>query len=208
MAFAFFPGLRRALALGLVLAGAVVAAAQRAPAKIKTKNKTRTQTRISVARPAPAVPPAAGPIPVSPLSSSPQVLLPAEDPAAWFGDLAAAQAQARATGRPVVAVFSGSDWCAPCVVFEREVFAQPAFSAFAQGRLVLAHFDYPRQPGHQLPPAQARLNAAAAAQLNREGDFPLAVVLAPDGRVLAKTGYRAGGPAAFVAYLKTVAPGL
>ena len=204
MAFVSFFGPRGALVLGLVLASAATAAAQRAPAIIKTK----TKNRVSAARPAPAAAPAVGPIPVSPLSSSPQVLLPAEGPAAWFGDLAAAQAQARATGRPLVAVFSGSDWCAPCVVFEREVFAQPAFAAFARNRLVLAHFDYPRQPGHQLPAAQAQLNAAATAGLNREGDFPLAVVLAPDGRVLAKTGYRAGGPAAFVAYLKTVVPGL
>jgi len=119
-------------------------------------------------------------------------------------DLAAAQAQAKATGRPIVAVFSGSDWCAPCVKYEREVFAQPAFVAYAKTRLVLAHFDFPQKPQNQPSPAQIKRNDAAKAQLNREGDFPLAVVVGPDGKILGKTGYLSGGPAAFEAYLKTV----
>ena len=121
-----------------------------------------------------------------------------------LGDLAAAQAQARATGRPLVAVFSGSDWCAPCVKYEREVFAQPAFVAYAKDRLVLAHFDFPQKPENQPAPAQIKRNEAAKAQLNREGDFPLAVVVAPDGKILGKTGYISGGPAGFEAYLKTL----
>ncbi|WP_426059704.1 thioredoxin family protein [Hymenobacter sp. B1770] len=152
------------------------------------------------------------PQPTSPLSSSPQVILnypvtsgtSAASSTAWFADLRAAQAQAKATNRPLVAVFSGSDWCQPCVVFEQEVFSQPAFTAYAHNRLVLAHFDYPRQAQNQPTPAQAQLNQAAAAQLNREGDFPLAVIVSPEGKVLAKTGYIAGGPAAFQAYLNKV----
>ncbi len=124
----------------------------------------------------------------------------------WYTALPAALAQAQATQRPVLAVFSGSDWCKPCMLFEREVFAQPAFSAYAQDKLVLAHFDFPRLKKNQLPAAQLKLNEQAAAQLNRNGDFPLAVLVAPDGKVLARSGYVAGGPAAFAAYLQTVLP--
>lgn len=119
-------------------------------------------------------------------------------------DLAAAQAKAKATGRPIVAVFSGSDWCAPCVKYEREVFAQPAFVAYAKDRLVLAHFDFPQKPQNQPAPAQIKRNDAAKAQLNREGEFPLAVVVAPDGKILGKIGYVSGGPVGFEAYLKTL----
>jgi uncharacterized protein YyaL (SSP411 family) len=142
---------------------------------------------------------------VAPLASAPQVVVPAD---AWFTDLAAAQARARATNRPLVAVFSGSDWCKPCVTYEQEVFSQPAFAAYAKDRLVLAHFDFPRLPQHQLPAAQAKLNDTAKAQLNREGDFPLAVIVLPNGEILAKTGYISGGPAAFEAYLKKLLPTL
>ena len=93
-------------------------------------------------------------------------------------------------------------------MYEQEVFARPEFAAYAKDRLVLAHFDFPRQKRNQPTAAQLKLSEAAAAQLNREGDFPLAVILSPEGKVLAKTGYIAGGPAAFEAYLKKVVPTL
>jgi len=64
------------------------------------------------------------------------------------------------------------------VKYEREVFAQPAFVAYAKNRLVLAHFDFPQKPQNQPTPEQIKRNDAAKAQLNREGDFPLAVVVA------------------------------
>lgn len=142
------------------------------------------------------------------LPASAQTAPPTQAPALvadWgLSDLAAAQAQAKATGRPIVAVFSGSDWCAPCVQYEREVFAQPAFVAYAKNRLVLAHFDFPQKPQNQPAPEQIKRNEAAKAQLNREGDFPLAVVVGPDGKILGKTGYLSGGPAAFEAYIQTL----
>lgn len=147
------------------------------------------------------------PQPASPLTSAPQ-LVPTAPATGWLTDLGAAQAQARATHRPVVAVFSGSDWCKPCIMYEQEVFSKPEFSAYAKDRLVLAHFDFPRQKRNQPTAAQLKLNEAAAAQLNHEGDFPLAVIISPEGKILAKTGFIAGGPAAFEAYLKKVVPTL
>ena len=131
-----------------------------------------------------------------------------DTPTAWLADLAVAQEQAKQLNRPILTVFSGSDWCKPCVVYEKEVFAQAAFMDFAKGRLILAHFDYPRLPQNRPTPAQAKANAAAAAQLNREGDFPLAVVVSPEGKVVAKTGYIVGGPGAFIQYLRRVLPAL
>ena len=209
MNFAISFGLLRAFTLGLSLAWAVPAAAQKTALKAKN-GKVKSKTIV-----APQA--SAAPQPVSPVASAPQVVLPAvparptpalDVAAGWLLDLGAAQAQAKATNRPVLAVFSGSDWCKPCIMYEQEVFAKPEFAAFAKDRLVLAHFDFPRQKKNQPSAAQLKLNEAAAAQLNREGDFPLAVVLAPDGKLLAKTGYIAGGPAAFAAYLKKVVPTL
>jgi len=187
--------------------------AQTSPALVKVKSKasradgTATQkTKVK----------AADPQPVSPAASAPQLVgaapasaaTPGAASNAWLADLEAAKAQAKATNRPLVAVFSGSDWCKPCIIYEQEVFAQPAFAEFAKNRLVLAHFDFPRQKKNQPTAAQLKLNEAAAAQLNREGDFPLAVILSPEGKVLAKTGYIPGGPEAFQRYLKQLIPTL
>ena len=81
-------------------------------------------------------------------------------PSPWLTDLSAAQAQAKATNRPIVAVFSGSDWCKPCMMYEQEVFAQPAFAQYAQTRLVLAHFDFPRLKKNLLPRPSSNLTRA------------------------------------------------
>ena len=120
----------------------------------------------------------------------------------WATSLPAALAQAQASQQPVLAVFSGSDWCKPCMMLKQEVFDQPEFLRFAQGRLVLARFDFPRNKKNRLPAEQTKLNEDAAAQLNKEGSFPAVVLLSPQGKVLARSGYRPGGAAAYEAYLQ------
>ena len=120
---------------------------------------------------------------------------------AWNPDLTAALAQAKASQRPVLAVFSGSDWCKPCIMLKQEVFDQPEFAQYAQDKFVLARFDCSHNRENQLPPAQTKLSEQAAAQLNKEGTFPLVLLLLPEGKVLAKSGYCPGGPAAYNAYL-------
>ena len=212
-------GLARAFVLGLALASACPAQAQKTTIKaknnkIKIKASDAAGTTLSKTKVA-----AAAPQPTSPLAAAPQVVTeaapitaaapaPTAVPAGWLTDLSAAQALAKSSNRPILAIFSGSDWCKPCIMYEQEVFAKPEFVAYAKDKLVLAHFDFPRQKRNQPTAAQMKLNEAAAAQFNREGDFPLAVIIAPDGKVLAKTGYIAGGPVAFEAYLKKVAPTL
>lgn len=120
---------------------------------------------------------------------------------AWTSDLAAALARAKVSQQPVLVVFSGSDWCKPCMMLKQEVFDQPEFAQYAQGKFVLARFDFPRNKKNRLDPVQTKRNEDAAAQLNREGVFPAVVLLSPEGKVLARTGYRPGGATAYDAYL-------
>ncbi len=119
----------------------------------------------------------------------------------WNTDLTAALQRAQASNKPVLAVFSGSDWCKPCIMLKQEVLDQAEFAEYAQDRFVLARFDFPRNKKNKLPADQLKRNEQAAAQLNNEGVFPLVVLLSPSGKVLAKTGYRAGGPAAYDLHL-------
>ena len=224
----FSPVFGPALALSLTLLSVGPVLAQKTTAKAKNdkiKTKTTSATGVvakSKATVAPA--PVAAPQPTTPVASAPQVVVAAPPvaapaaapaptaaagmPAGWLTDFEAAKAAAKAANRPILAVFSGSDWCKPCIMYEQEVFAKPEFMAYAKDKLVLAHFDFPRLKKNRPTATQLKQNEAAAAQLNREGDFPLAVVISPEGKVLAKTGYIAGGPAAFEAYLKKVVPTL
>jgi uncharacterized protein YyaL (SSP411 family) len=120
----------------------------------------------------------------------------------WNSSLAAALQQAQATQRPVLAVFSGSDWCKPCMMLKQEVFDQPEFVQFTKDKFVLARFDFPRNKKNRLPDAQTKLNEEAAAKLNKEGEFPRVVLISPEGKILARTGYRPGGALAYDAYLE------
>lgn len=120
----------------------------------------------------------------------------------WNTSLPAALAQAQATQKPVLVVFSGSDWCKPCMQLKQEVFDQPGFAQFAKDRLVLARFDFPRNKKNRLDPTQTKQSEEAAAQLNKEGTFPAVVLLSPQGKVLVRSGYRPGGAAAYQAYLQ------
>jgi uncharacterized protein YyaL (SSP411 family) len=120
---------------------------------------------------------------------------------AWSSSLPAALEQAKASQKPVLVVFSGSDWCKPCMMLKQEVFDQPEFMQYAKDKFVLARFDFPRNKKNALPKDQTKLNEDAAAQFNKEGAFPAVVLLSPEGRVLARTGYRPGGAAAYDAYL-------
>lgn len=126
---------------------------------------------------------------------------PAASGPAWTSSLPAALAQAKASQRPVLAVFSGSDWCKPCMMLKQEVFDQPEFASYAQDKFVLARFDFPRNKKNRLDASQTKLNEDAAAQLNKEGSFPAVVLLSPEGKILARTGYRPGGATAYDAYL-------
>ncbi|WP_233635636.1 thioredoxin family protein [Hymenobacter setariae] len=125
---------------------------------------------------------------------------------AWHTSLPEALALAKTSQKPVLAVFSGSDWCKPCMMLKQEVFDQPEFASFAKDRFVLARFDFPRNKKNRLDPAQTKLSEEAAAQLNKEGAFPAVVLLSPEGNILARTGYRPGGAAAYDAYLTQLLP--
>ncbi len=119
----------------------------------------------------------------------------------WTSSLPVALEQAKASQKPVLAVFSGSDWCKPCMMLKQEVFDQPEFTSFAKDKFVLARFDFPRNKKNRLDPAQTKLNEDAAARLNKEGSFPAVVLISPEGKILARTGYRPGGATAYDTYL-------
>src|SRR5690349_19143489 len=76
----------------------------------------------------------------------------------WLTDFSVAKKKAREENKPVLILFTGSDWCPYCMKWEKEVFSQPEFKEYAQKNLVLLLVDFPdKKP---LPKAQARANDA------------------------------------------------
>jgi protein disulfide-isomerase len=123
------------------------------------------------------------------------------DSANWLTDFAAAEAVAKASGKPLLLEFTGSDWCPPCMALNRDVFSQPAFKDYADEALVLVKLDFPRnKPQTNAVKAQ---NERLAEQFAIRG-FPTILLLSPEGEMIGKTGYRRGGAEAYVEHLKDI----
>jgi thioredoxin-related protein len=75
----------------------------------------------------------------------------------WHTDVFQAQTASAASGKPIFAFFTGSDWCGWCHKLQRDVFAKPAFKTWAAANVTLLELDYPRQK--QLAPELAQQNA-------------------------------------------------
>lgn len=117
----------------------------------------------------------------------------------WTEYFQSARAQARKLGRPILANFSGSDWCGWCIRLNREVFSQPEFRGYASSNLVLFVADFPRQAGQDA--RIARQNQLLGGHY-RVSSYPTVLLLDPEGRLLAETGFKFGGPETYVTHLK------
>ncbi len=124
-------------------------------------------------------------------------------PSLWYKNYETALDQARATGRPLLIRFSGSDWCRSCIKLDKEVFSSSDFEGYAAAHLVLLELDFPRMSKNRLSKAQKKHNENLAAKYNPEGAFPLIVLLDSTERIIARTGYREGGAQHFIDFLST-----
>lgn len=107
----------------------------------------------------------------------------------WSTNIDEAKAKAAAENKSIVLVFSGSDWCAPCIKLDKNVWQSDAFKSFAAEKLVLVRADFPKKKANVLPEVLQNSNKALAEKYNQEGYFPLVVVLNAQGKVVAKKGY-------------------
>ncbi|MFP4157104.1 MAG: thioredoxin family protein [Opitutales bacterium] len=123
----------------------------------------------------------------------------AEGSADWMTDYEAAKETAAAEGKPLLLDFTGSDWCIWCIRLKDEVFTREAFTDYAADELVLVELDFPK--GKSQPAELEEQNKALAKKYGIRG-FPTIVLLSPEGELIEKTGYRKGGPEAYVEHLK------
>ncbi len=96
----------------------------------------------------------------------------------WFTDYAAAQYEAGASRRRILALFTGSDWCPGCIAFENDVAHHPDFLAFTRARFVLLKLDYPTH--HALPQDLAAQNEKLR-QHFAINQYPSLIIMNPDG---------------------------
>jgi thioredoxin-related protein len=105
-------------------------------------------------------------------------------PGDWQNDFEKAKQTAQADHKYILLNFSGSDWCGPCIRLHKEIFDADVFDQYAKSHLVLVNADFPRLKKHALPAALQKKNDELADQYNKEGTFPLTILLTSEGKVL------------------------
>ena len=122
----------------------------------------------------------------------------------WLVSIEEAYALSDKTDRPILANFTGSDWCGWCKKLKAEVFSKPEFKDWAKDNVVLLELDFPRRT--KLPDEQARQNYELQKAFQVSG-FPTIWVFdlkrPQDSKqfeihAYGKTGYMQGGENAFI----------
>ena len=108
----------------------------------------------------------------------------------WLTDPEEATKMAVDQDKDLLLLFTGSDWCPPCIKLETEIFSKPEFLEEAKRQFVFLVFDFPREK--QLPDELAAQNKKWAQRFGVEG-YPTVIVLDKKQRPFGITGYRDGG---------------
>jgi len=122
----------------------------------------------------------------------------------WLTDFSEAKQLATSENKTIILVFQGSDWCAPCIKLDREIWSSEEFKAYAKDHYVMLQADFPRKKKNSLSEIQQEKNNKLAEKYNKNGYFPFVVVLDKNGKVLKESGYLKTTPSKYIEQLNTI----
>lgn len=105
-------------------------------------------------------------------------------PIQWEPSFEIAKKVAKEKNELILLNFSGSDWCGPCIVLRKEYLESDIFTNYAKDHLVLVNADFPRKKKNLGNSDQIKRNENLAEVYNKNGIFPLTLLLNSDGKVL------------------------
>ncbi|CAM3519762.1 thioredoxin family protein [Flavobacterium gelidilacus] len=107
----------------------------------------------------------------------------------WKTSFDDAKTEAAKDAKNIILVFSGSDWCAPCIKLDRSIWQSDAFKNASSENWILLKADFPKKKANALSEEQTKINQELAEIYNPEGSFPKVVILNNEGKVLGIMGY-------------------
>ncbi|MFC5045704.1 thioredoxin family protein [Aquimarina hainanensis] len=108
----------------------------------------------------------------------------------WYYDIEQAKDLAKENNKKIFLLFTGSDWCPPCIKLERRVLSDENFLTFADKHFIMVKADFPKKKKNRLSEKQEEKNFKLAERYNKRMRFPVMLVLNEEGNVLGVTGYR------------------
>ena len=117
----------------------------------------------------------------------------------WHTNYKEASAESAKTNKPLLVLFTGSDWCMWCVRLKKEILLTPEFAVWAKQNVVLVELDFPEKKKQSL--ALKKQNAELQQTHDIKG-YPtvifLKVTTVENGtfkyKYLGETGYDPDGP--------------
>lgn len=118
----------------------------------------------------------------------------------WYKYVEDAQKESKKTGKPILANFTGSDWCGWCIRLKKEVFNTDEFKKWAKENVILLELDFPRRTPL---PEDLKAQNSSLQQAFRVSGYPTIWIFDLNFNkdtkqynieAIGKTGYVAGGP--------------
>ena len=116
----------------------------------------------------------------------------------WENDWKVATQKSKKNNQKLILVFSGSDWCIPCIKLENEIWEEESFKAYALENYILLRADFPKRKKNALSKEKQTHNDKLAERFNAAGYFPLVVVISPEEKVLGQLGYEKSTPEKYI----------
>lgn len=108
----------------------------------------------------------------------------------WKTNFDDVKLEALKDNKNILLVFSGSDWCAPCIKLDKIVWQSEEFKSESEKSWVIYKADFPKKKANQLSPELTESNNKLAEKYNKNGSFPLVILLDKTGKVLGMSGFK------------------
>lgn len=120
----------------------------------------------------------------------------------WYTNYDEAVKAAKSSSKPLLLLFTGSDWCTWCKKLDKEVFASPEFANAAADKFIFVMVDFP--VNKSLPDNITKQNKDLQKRFLIEG-YPTVVILdSVHQKKIATTGYKPGGGAEYAKHLQSL----
>jgi thioredoxin-related protein len=128
--------------------------------------------------------------------------------ASWLSDHGAATLRRAAENKPILMLFTGSDWCPACQNLQSNVFLKAEFTSYADANLILLEVDFPKKRPVPTKEKQARESLANSYGIT---SYPTMILLDTKGQEAIRIRYSGATAKEFVTvldeYVRQVTPG-
>lgn len=122
----------------------------------------------------------------------------------WQNNLNKAIQEASQQNKKVLLFFSVPEYCDSCIKLEKNIFKSEAFLKYANQNYILVKIDFSNKSNVESSELMAE-NLLIVEKYNKDGFFPLVVLLNKDSKVVGKTGvYKNETPEQYLSMLQKI----